>query len=49
MHASLQVLEAVEDGKWFLPLDMSGIQLVLVSIEGDQIDINWNALDFELG
>ena len=47
--AAQHVLWRLEDGEWSIPLAMTGIQFVLVRIEGQMIEVNWNATDLDLG
>ena len=47
--ASKHVLWRVEDGEWYMPLSLTGIQLVFVWIENQQLEVNWHAIDLDLG
>ena len=47
--AAQHVLWRLEDGEWNLPFDMTGIQFVLIHIEENMVEVNWNAMDLDLG
>lgn len=47
--ASQHVLWRLEEGEWSIPLSLTGVQLVLIQIENQQLEVNWHALDLDLG
>ncbi len=47
--AAQHVLWRLEDGEWNTPLAMTGIQFVLVRIEDHMVEVNWHAMDLDLG
>ena len=47
--AAQHVLWRLEEGEWRIPLSLTGIQLVLVQIENGLVEVNWHALDLDLG
>ena len=48
-RAAYALLVEFEDGVRQAPLTISGFQVVLFRIESSEIDIQWNAFDFDLG
>ena len=48
-EAARYVLWKLEEEEWRLPLPLSGIQFVLVEIENQQLEVNWHAIDLDLG
>ena len=47
--AAQHVLWRLEQGEWCIPLLFTGIQLVFVKIENQQLEVNWHAIDLDLG
>ena len=47
--AAEHVFWRLEDGEWTMPLSVTGVQLVLVRIENQLVEVNWHAIDLDLG
>ena len=47
--ASQHVLWRLEEGEWIMPLSLTGMQFVLVHIENQRLEVNWHAIDLDLG
>ena len=47
--AAQHVFWRLEDGEWSIPHPVSGVQLVLVRIENQLVEVNWHAIDLDLG
>ena len=48
-QAAQHVLWRLEDGEWEIASPITGVQFVLVRIEKETVEVNWHAIDLDLG